>query len=74
MVRLKERGTYPSRPVVIFQFHYGTIKSALPLLDYVTSGVFQFHYGTIKSGKQYPFGGCNTLFQFHYGTIKRKSE
>ena len=34
-----------------FQFHYGTIKSALPLLDYITSGTFQFHYGTIKRVK-----------------------
>ena len=33
----------------VFQFHYGTIKSELPLYPRYASMLFQFHYGTIKS-------------------------
>ena len=33
----------------LFQFHYGTIKSALFVKDYLDDPEFQFHYGTIKS-------------------------
>ena len=32
-----------------FQFHYGTIKSALCCYSALAHPVFQFHYGTIKS-------------------------
>ena len=35
-------------PHLIFQFHYGTIKSILGGADVVISFIFQFHYGTIK--------------------------
>ena len=46
---------------------------ALPLLDYVTSGVFQFHYGTIKSRDIAKETNQANIFQFHYGTIKRST-
>ena len=34
---------------LIFQFHYGTIKSPAVPTAYVVLFAFQFHYGTIKS-------------------------
>ena len=34
---------------ILFQFHYGTIKSWLAAGDVGVQILFQFHYGTIKS-------------------------
>ena len=33
---------------LVFQFHYGTIKSPASPLNSMKSFAFQFHYGTIK--------------------------
>ena len=49
MVRLKERGKKTATGLCLFQFHYGTIKSANPEAFMVRMVIFQFHYGTIKS-------------------------
>ena len=49
MVRLKDTDEVKRAAYLLFQFHYGTIKSfsqALKILLFIT---FQFHYGTIKS-------------------------
>ena len=34
---------------LLFQFHYGTIKSKLQEMQAAGYEIFQFHYGTIKS-------------------------
>ena len=61
MVRLKEFIETESMGVVLFQFHYGTIKSLYPNA-LVSDGVeFQFHYGTIKSA-QLQFMQGNRLY------------
>ena len=49
MVRLKEYKGAELAAKIAFQFHYGTIKSALHRLFVCTGILFQFHYGTIKS-------------------------
>ena len=53
-----------------FQFHKGTIKTAVLKVDNLHTAVFQFHKGTIKTG----ISGEGNLpvhqFQFHKGTIK----
>ena len=35
---------------LIFQFHYGSIKSLISYKYFDPRKVFQFHYGSIKSG------------------------
>ena len=52
MVRLKDHALPLLDYITSFQFHYGTIKSDLKLLQEKTYLLFQFHYGTIKR-KQY---------------------
>ena len=52
MVRLKVLLPLYGFTIYLFQFHYGTIKSDLKLLQEKTYLLFQFHYGTIKR-KQY---------------------
>ena len=37
---------------IVFQFHYGTIKSIRNKNSTRNIGIFQFHYGTIKSIKR----------------------
>ena len=49
MVRLKELQEMQAAGYEIFQFHYGTIKRALSVLQSLQGLAFQFHYGTIKS-------------------------
>ena len=74
MVRLKglQFRLLLHRPL-IFQFHYGTIKSNEAKPGIQSAALFQFHYGTIKSWILHPHIGRLPLFQFHYGTIKRAS-
>ena len=49
MVRLKAGREYRNDSAIDeFQFHYGTIKRMLGVLQGIQSMVFQFHYGTIK--------------------------
>ena len=49
MVRLKETDVLISTTRILFQFHYGTIKSAARKATRYEHQIFQFHYGTIKS-------------------------
>ena len=51
-----------------FQFHYGTIGSAI-IINRSVLNLFQFHYGTIGSWSELPSQYCLLPFQFHYGTI-----
>ena len=61
MVRLKVLYGGGERGVgIVFQFHYGTIKSIKFTFEYLSPILFQFHYGTIKSKD----GAL--LFQFPY--------
>ena len=49
MVRLKAIKDEAVYVYLLFQFHYGTIKSNRPRRPFSEYTVFQFHYGTIKS-------------------------
>ena len=73
MVRLKvvSFGNFNTIQMV-FQFHYGTIKSPKHQSRSPHLHIFQFHYGTIKSARRLTFCHRNDKFQFHYGTIKRE--
>ena len=35
--------------LILFQFHYGTIKRYKAIINVIKIKLFQFHYGTIKS-------------------------
>ena len=48
MVRLKAAAGATMNPTQLFQFHYGTIKSAHTFQYCSPFALFQFHYGTIK--------------------------
>ncbi len=61
-----------SRPVNIFQFHYGSIKGMAPTSYWLKVNTFQFHYGSIKGAMGVLVGGNANKFQFHYGSIKGK--
>ena len=56
---------------ILFQFHYGTIKSCIsvfqcfPLKEHFNSTMVR-----LKEERTFRTG-CRSLFQFHYGTIKR---
>ena len=72
MVRLKGiiMCIYHALPL-LFQFHYGTIKSSvgmelLPIQAYFNSTMVRLKDATTVSKYDYTL-----LFQFHYGTIKR---
>ena len=54
MVRLKDAIADFTPVRRMFQFHYGTIKSARALRAGIASNQFQFHYGTIKR-----YTGCS---------------
>ena len=49
MVRLKQNLSENFKMMFIFQFHYGTIKTAI--VEKLSNEIvlFQFHYGTIKT-------------------------
>ena len=75
MVRLKVRRFIRIFFVILkFQFHYGTIKSAVMQSSDPLVKLFQFHYGTIKSCNQETRNERRREFQFHYGTIKSSCE
>ena len=72
MVRLKDFPKWTWQHIEnVFQFHYGTIKSATNAENNQGSSKFQFHYGTIKRTELFPNITGMIIFQFHYGTIKR---
>ena len=48
MVRLKVSLSSANSSAILFQFHYGTIKSGIKDKLRFASIKFQFHYGTIK--------------------------
>ena len=48
MVRLKVVSWLVFEGIVVFQFHYGTIKRLHPMDRDHGHEQFQFHYGTIK--------------------------
>ena len=48
MVRLKANRRRSFEFVLLFQFHYGTIKRSTGVLLLFSLIYFQFHYGTIK--------------------------
>ena len=54
----------------IFQFLYGTIKSAILKISILLDKSFQFLYGTIKRIISITCPVLVTVFQFLYGTIK----
>ena len=57
--------------VLSFQFHNGTIKTAVQSPQQGTAPlVFQFHNGTIKTSEADTFQLSFSQFQFHNGTIK----
>ena len=75
MVRLKVRhAVVVLRVELMFQFHYGTIKSHVLGYSLSAPASFQFHYGTIKSLSHLEGLEQIELFQFHYGTIKSPSQ
>ena len=69
MVRLKELAERGIPVSTAFQFHYGTIKSRLPLVMLVPVMLFNSTMVRLKAVNEV----VNTnlvSFQFHYGTIK----
>ena len=70
MVRLKVRPMKALPYIIIFQFHYGTIKRLKLHSFHVNEPLFQFHYGTIKRAHKSASIWIPYIFQFHYGTIK----
>ena len=68
MVRLKERQLHVLSRNILFQFHYGTIKSVLRFSSIRFVLLFQFHYGTIKSQHQIEI---NRTFQSFNSTMVR---
>ena len=69
-VRLEQ--TTVLTPVVIssFQFHKGTIRTAVNRLMYDNVFRFQFHKGTIRTARATDQFSSESLFQFHKGTIR----
>jgi len=50
MVRLKEAGRpFKQSLKDIFQFHYGSVKRMVIVIDNTATKIFQFHYGSVKS-------------------------
>ena len=49
MVRLKAKESMDTPRFALFQFLYGAIKSAKPLIKAAKVALFQFLYGAIKS-------------------------
>ena len=48
-VRLKRNLHLYPLPIIIFQFHKGTIKTWFQAVSSTIDGLFQFHKGTIKT-------------------------
>ena len=57
-------------PILLFQFHKGTIKTHRSYKDYDQYHKFQFHKGTIKTKANGNTRVTISVFQFHKGTIK----
>ena len=73
MVRLKV--SYPFfkvNPAIVFQFHYGTIKSRLGYPFSYQVPIFQFHYGTIKRVRKY--SPTNHADNFNSTMVRLKEE
>ena len=69
MVQLEQCGLYFLNPVVMFQFHKGSIRTH-KLAEYAAVSEFQFHKGAIRTPATLDASGKVTLFQFHYGSIR----
>jgi len=73
MVRLKDGceglGIYWC---IIFQFHYGSVKSIKGRISPSQVYAFQFHYGSVKSEVMRSIKSKQVVFQFHYGSVKRQ--
>ena len=68
-VQLEQCGLYFLNPVVMFQFHKGSIRTH-KLAEYAAVSEFQFHKGAIRTPATLDASGKVTLFQFHYGSIR----
>ena len=73
MVRLKATALQLSNIKNRFQFHYGTIKSALPQASTVALSYFNSTMVRLKDRNTCEGKGGSHEFQFHYGTIKSNS-
>ena len=74
MVRLKEQAIIHKFFNILFQFHYGTIKSRS---GWTISRYFENFNSTMVRLKGLGVSASsptNSKFQFHYGTIKSASE
>ena len=69
MVRLKETSCGLRCFSQVFQFHYGTIKSASNLATVSFIPNFNSTMVRLKAAGRLR-GGRGAVFQFHYGTIK----
>ena len=71
MVRLKDiDGMDVPFDSLIFQFHYGTIKSTLAESDNINGTNFNSTMVRLKDTENKTYLYINLQFQFHYGTIK----
>ena len=71
MVRLKDKCSYEKNDIgAIFQFHYGSVKSAKGISFELAENIFQFHYGSVKSVGFEIDREYFDKFQFHYGSVK----
>ena len=61
-VRLKQRLKFNLSPLVIFQFHKGTIKTSKNRSYNLNQHIFQFHKGTIKTLKNFIFLSSKNYF------------
>ena len=71
MVRLKACELANWFLILIFQFHYGTIKSLKPISCFALKYHFNSTMVRLKAHYTDSTATILTLFQFHYGTIKR---
>jgi len=58
---------------VLFQFHYGSVKSLNAFAAAVINDLFQFHYGSVKSFTNSALNRNANIFQFHYGSVKSEA-
>ena len=56
--------------IQLFQFHKGTIRTVLQILQHTYEQQFQFHKGTIRTIYIRKMHIIISVFQFHKGTIR----
>ena len=69
-VRLEPISGVQSLNAFEFQFHKGTIRTAIDLVLLVFMMIFQFHKGTIRTKEVRRKTRRRRIFQFHKGTIR----